>query len=158
MNDAQIVEKIKNQCQIQEEEEVGPDPDEDDDDDNDISTTGSVAESTTAADEIEIIYTAHQFLQLLAQQRTYVLRNKLPSSATVTLNTVEQILLDSKITTCRKETNFSSFSTIKMFILFNKDLCMYKKVDLCFINGYWPADLAECIYILVLYSTVQRNI
>ena len=102
LNDAQIVEKIKNWHQIQEVEEVGPDPDEDDHDGNDISTTGSVAESTTAADESEIIHTANQCLQLLAQQRTYVLRNKLPSSATVTLNTFEQILLDSKITTCRK--------------------------------------------------------
>ena len=75
LNDAQIVEKIKNWHQIQEEEEVGPDPDEDDNDD--ISTTGSVAESVTAADESEIIHTAYKFLQLLAQQRAYVLRNKI---------------------------------------------------------------------------------
>ena len=96
------MEKIKTQHQIQEEEEVGQDPDEDDHDDNNIST-GSVAESTTAADESEIIHTANHFLQLLAQQRAYVLRNKLPSSATVALNTAEQILLNSKITTCRKQ-------------------------------------------------------
>ena len=50
LNDAQIVEKIKNRHQIQQEEEVQPDPDEDDhDDDENISITGSVAESTTVA-------------------------------------------------------------------------------------------------------------
>ena len=100
------MEKIRNRHQIQEEEEGGPNPDEDDHDDDYISTTESVAESPTAADEFEIIHTANQFLWLLAQQRAYVLRTTLPSSATVTLNTVEQILLD---TTCRKQTNILSF-------------------------------------------------
>ena len=113
MNDALIAEKIKNQHQIQEEKEIQPDPDKDYHDDNDISTTGSVAESTTSADESEIIHTANQFLQLLAQQRGYALRNKLSSMATVTLNTVEQILLDSKITTYRKLTNILSFLNCK---------------------------------------------
>ena len=89
LNDAQFLEKIKNRHQIQKKEEVGPDPDNDDhDDDDDISTTGSVVESTKGADESEIIYTANQFLWLLGQQRAYILRNKLPSSATVALNTV----------------------------------------------------------------------
>ena len=72
--------RLKNQHQIQEQEDVGPDPDEDDD----ISTTGSVAKSTTTADN-------------------------LPSSSTVTLNTVEQILLDNKVTTCAKQTNILPF-------------------------------------------------
>ena len=63
LNDAQIVEKIKNWHQIQEEEEVGPYPE--DGDGNDILTTGSVAESTTAADESEIIHTANQFCSYL---------------------------------------------------------------------------------------------
>ena len=112
MNNAQVIEKIINRYQIEEDEEALPDPDEDDHDDNDISTTGSVAESTTATDESEIIHTANQFLWLLAQQRAYVLRNKLPSSATLALNTVEQIVLDSQITTCRKQTS-CHFSTIK---------------------------------------------
>ena len=106
LNDTKIVKKIINWHQIQEEEEAGPDQDKDD---NDISTTGSVAESTTAADESEIIHTANQFFWLLSQQRAYILRNKLPSSATVVLNTVEQSVLDSKITTCRKQTNILSF-------------------------------------------------
>ena len=93
----------------------------------------SLTESTTADDESEIIHTANQFLQLLAQQRAYELRYKLPSTATITLNTVEQILLDSNITTCRKQIS-CHFSTIKMFTLFNKDFYMYKKINLCFIN------------------------
>ena len=110
-----------------------PDPDEDDHSDDDILTTGPVAESITFAGESEIIYTTNQFLQLLAQQRAYVLRNKLPSSATVALNTVEQILLDSKITTCRKQTSYH-FSTIKMFTLFYNNLCTCRKLNLCIIN------------------------
>ena len=159
LNDAQIVEKIKNCHEIQEQEDVGPDPDKDDHDDDDISTTGSVAESTTAADESEIIHTANQFLQLLAKHRAYVLRNKLTSSATVALNTVEQILLDSKITTCRK--------TNKHLVIFQPLKCLpcSIKIYTCtenqifvLLTDNWLANLAECIYFSVLYITVQRDI
>ena len=115
LNDAHIMEKIKNQHQIQEEEEVGPDPDKGGGGgggDDDISTTGSVADSTIAADESEIIHTANQFLQLLAKQRSYVLRNKLPSSATVTLNTVEQIYLIAKLQDVENKQTYSAIGVL----------------------------------------------
>ena len=51
----------------------GGDPDDGDDDDNVISTCGSVGDSTTAADESEIIHTSTKFLCVIAQQKTCVL-------------------------------------------------------------------------------------
>ena len=91
-----------------EEQEDGEDPDSDDN----VSTTGSVAGSTTAADESEIIHTSNQFLHTIAQQKTYVLRNTLPSGATDTLNNLEQSLLDSKLMSCRKQIFFLFFQPL----------------------------------------------
>ena len=48
-----------------EEQEDGEDPDSDDD----MSITGSVAGSTTVADETEIIHTSNPFLNIVAQQK-----------------------------------------------------------------------------------------
>ena len=49
-----------------EEQEDGGDPESDDN----VSTTDSVAGSTTAGDESEIICTSNQFLHTIAQQKT----------------------------------------------------------------------------------------
>ena len=62
-----------------------------------LSTTGSAAGSTTAADESEIIHTSNEFLCTTAQQKAYILRNKLPSGATDAFNNLEQFTLDSKL-------------------------------------------------------------
>ena len=70
---------------------------EDLDSDDDVSTTGSVAGSTTAADESEVIHTSKQFLCTIAQQKAYVLRNLFPSGATVALNNLEQFILNNKL-------------------------------------------------------------
>ena len=56
LSDADIVDQVKGRNQPEEQEE-GEDPDDDDV----ISTSGSVADSTTAADESEIIQTSTQF-------------------------------------------------------------------------------------------------
>ena len=79
--------------------EDGEDPDSDDD----VSITGSSAGLTTAADESEIIYTSNQFLHTISQQKTCILRNKLPSGAIDALNNLEQFILDSKLMSCRKQ-------------------------------------------------------
>ena len=65
LSDAEIVVQVKGRNQPEEEGE-----DSDDDDDDDFrSTSGYVADSTTAADESEIIYTSTQFLHVIAQQK-----------------------------------------------------------------------------------------
>ena len=72
---------------------------------------GSVTDSTTAVDELEIIHSSTQFLHIIAQQKAYVLRNKLPSSTIDALNTIEQTVLASKLMSCKNQTNILSFFT-----------------------------------------------
>ena len=103
-----IVDLVKGRNQTEEEEEEDLD---DDVDDNSISSSGSVSDSSTAADESEIIHTSTQFLHIIAQQKAYVLRNKLPSSTIDALNTIEQTVLASKLTSWKKQTNILSFFT-----------------------------------------------
>ena len=98
LSDAEIVDWVKGRNQPEEEEE-----EEDPDDDNVISASGSVADSTTAADELEIIHTSTQFLHVIAQQKAYVLQNKLPSGTLDALNTVEQFVLASKLKACKNK-------------------------------------------------------
>ena len=54
---------------------------------------------------VAIIHISNQFLHTIAQQKAYILRNKLPSVATDTLNNFEQFILDSKLMSCRKQKN-----------------------------------------------------
>ena len=111
MSEAEIVQRVQGHHYLEEEEhEDREDPDSDDI----VSTTGSVAGPTTAADESEIIHTSNQFLHIVAQQKAYVLRNKLPSGVIDALNNLEQFILDSKLMTCRKI--FYLFSTINLIV------------------------------------------
>ena len=114
LSEAEIVWRVQGHHHPEEgeEQEDGEDPDSDDG----MSTTGSVAGSTTAADESEIIHTANQFLCTTAQQKAYVLRNKLPSGAIDALNNVEQFILNSKLMSCRKQTDIWSFSTVNLIV------------------------------------------
>ena len=111
---ADIVDLVKGRNQPEEEEE-GEDPDDDDDDD-DVSSSGSVSDCTTAADESEIIHTSAKFLCMIAQQKTYVLRNKLPSRSLDALNTIEQSVFARKLKSCKKKTNLLSFFTIDLLV------------------------------------------
>ena len=63
LSEAEIVQRVQgcHHPEEGEEQEDGEDPDLDNSDD-DVSTTGSVAGSTIAADESEIIQTSNQFL------------------------------------------------------------------------------------------------
>ena len=95
LSEAEIVQRVQGHHHPEEgeEQEDGEDPDSDDN----VSATGSVAGSTTAADESEIIHTSNQFFHTIAQQKAYVLTNKLPSGAIDALNNLEQFMLDSKL-------------------------------------------------------------
>ena len=78
-----------------------------------MTLDGSVADSSTATDESEIIHTSTQFVHLIAQQKAYVLQNKLPLGTLDALNT-EQFVLASKLKDCRKQTNLLPFLTIDL--------------------------------------------
>ena len=107
LSDADIVYLVKGRNQIEEGEE-GEDPDDDDS----ISSSGSVSDSTTAANESELIHTSTQFLVIIAQQKAYVLRNKLPSSPLDALNTIEQTVLASKLSSCKKKQIYCHFYSL----------------------------------------------
>ena len=105
LSDADIVDLVKGRNQTEAEEE-GEDPDDDDDNDDSISSGDSVTDCTTAADESEIIHSSTQFLHIIAQQKAYVLRNKLPSSTIDALYSIEQTVLASKLTSCKKTNQY----------------------------------------------------
>ena len=104
-SESEIVQRVQGCHHPEEEKEDGEDPDSDDN----VSTTSSVAGSTRAADESEIIHTSYQFPHATTQQKAHVLINKLPSGTTDTLNNVEQFILDHKLISFRKQTNILSF-------------------------------------------------
>ena len=107
VSEAEIVQRVQGHHHPEEgeEQEDGEDPDSD----NDVSTTDSDAGSTTAADESEIKHASNQFLHTIAHQMAYILRNRLPSGATDALNNLKQFILDSKLMSCRQQTNILSF-------------------------------------------------
>ena len=114
LSDADIVNLVKGRNQTEEEE---------DPDDDVISSSGSVSDNTTAADESEIIHTSTQFVCIIAQQKAYVLRNKLSLSTLNALNTIEQSVLASKLKSCKTQTSLLSFLTVDLlvtWILLNK--------------------------------------
>ena len=77
LSEAEIVQRVQCHHHPDEEQGDGEDPDSDDN----VSTTGSVDGSTTATDESEIIHISNPFIHTTAQQKAYILRNKLPSGA-----------------------------------------------------------------------------
>ena len=122
LSDAEIVDWVKGRNQTEEEEEEEEDPVDDDDV---ISTSGPVADSTTAAHESEIIHTSTHFLHLIAQQKAYVLWNKLPLGTPDILNTVEQFVLASKLKASR---------TIHLLVTsLNKQIHVYDIKNLLFL-------------------------
>ena len=74
LSEAEIVWRAQGHHHPEGEEQDGEDADSDDN----VSTTGSVAGSTTAADESEIIHTSNQFLHTVAQQKDMFLEISCP--------------------------------------------------------------------------------
>ena len=87
------------------DDEDGEDPDgPDDDEDEAVLVT-----NTSMADKSEIIRNSDQFLYQIAQQKAYVIHNKMPERCTEALNEVKQMVIDSKLTSCRKQTTRVKF-------------------------------------------------
>ena len=86
--------------------EEGEDPDEqvEDDDQSAVMLTG-----TSTADENGIIQSSAQFLRVIAQQKAYLMQNSLPNRGIELLNELEQLVVDSKLYTCNKQTKLSRF-------------------------------------------------
>ena len=86
------------------EEGEDPDEQEEDDDQSAIMLTG-----TSTADKNGIIHSSTQFLHVIAQQKAYFMQHSLPNRGIELLNELEQLVVDSKLYTCNKQTKLSRF-------------------------------------------------
>ena len=87
------------------DDEDGEDPDgPDDDEDEAVLVT-----NTSKADKSEIITNSDQFLCQIFQQKAYVIHSKMPERCIEALNDVKQMMIDSKSTSCRKQTTLVKF-------------------------------------------------
>ena len=88
--------------------EEGEDPDDLEEDDDE---TAVIFTCTSIADKSEIIHNSAQFLCLIAQQKAYCIQNNLPNRGTEILSELEQLVIDSKLYKCNKQTKLSLFLT-----------------------------------------------
>ena len=81
--------------------------DENEDPDASDSEEGVVeCNDTREAQEEEIIKTSTEFLHIIAQQKAYILHNKLPKSLLKELVNIENAIVTSKAQLCKTQTNF----------------------------------------------------
>ena len=110
MTDAEIVEQVKKDQQRLERGANGEielsDAEADDDDDSDSESVVSSAASESDAD---IIHNSNKFLAIVAQQRAYLLRNKLPKEASDALSTLEMFIVENKLSLCNRQSTLKSF-------------------------------------------------
>ena len=102
--EVEIIERVHAVTNGNNEEGEDPDDLEEDDDEKALVFTG-----TSIADESEIIHNSAQFLCLIAQQKTYCIRNNLPNRGIEILSELEQLVIDFKLYTCNKQTKLSLF-------------------------------------------------
>ena len=96
LSEGNIIDRVK--VLTRGDDKDGEDPDgPDDDEDEAVLVT-----NTSMADENEIITNSDQFLSHIAQQMAYVIHNQIPERCIEALNEVKQIVIDSKVTSCRK--------------------------------------------------------
>ena len=87
--------------------------DENEDPDASDSEEGVVeCDDTREAQEEEIIKTSTEFLHIIAQQKAYILRNKLPKSLLKELLNIENAIVAPKVKSCNTQTKLLSFSVI----------------------------------------------
>ena len=103
MDDAAIIKAVASEC-----ETVAVDENEDPDaSDSEESTVE--CDDTREAWEEEIIKTSTEFLCIIAQQKAYILRNKLPKSLLKELSNIENAIVASKAKSCNTQTKLLSF-------------------------------------------------
>ena len=103
MDDAAIIEAVAS-----EHETVAID--ENEYPDGSDSEEGAVeSNDTREAWEEEIIKTSTEFLHIIAQQKAYILHNKLPKSLLKELANIENAIVTSKVKSCNTQTKLLSF-------------------------------------------------
>ena len=102
MDDAAIIEAV-----VSEPETVAVDENEDPDPSD--SEEGAVECDEREAQEEEIIKTSTEFLRIIAQQKAYILCNKLPKSLSKELLNIESAIVASKVKSCNTQTKLLSF-------------------------------------------------
>ena len=108
MNDAAIIEAFASEC-----ETVAVDENEDQDASD--SEEGAVeGDDTREAWEEEIIKTSTEFLCTIAQQKAYILHNKLPKSLLKELSNIENAIVASKVKSCNTRQTFEFFPSLTL--------------------------------------------
>ena len=106
MDDAAIIKAAASECEtVAVDENEDPDPSD--------SEEGAVeGNDTREAWEEEIIKTSTEFLRIIAQQKAYILCNKLPKSFLKELSDIENAIVASKVKSCNTQIKLLSFSII----------------------------------------------
>ena len=103
MDDAAIIGAVASECEtvaVVENEDI----------DASDSEEGVVeCDDTREAQEEEIIKTSTEFLHIIAQQKAYILHNKLPKSLLKELSNIENAIVTSKVKSCNTQTKLLSF-------------------------------------------------
>ena len=103
MDDAAIIETVAS-----EHETVAVDENEDPDA-SDSEKSAVEGDNTREAWEEEIIKTSTEFLHIIAQQKAYILCNKLPKSLLKELSNIENAIATSKAKSCNTQTKLLNF-------------------------------------------------
>ena len=106
MDDAAIIKAVANDCETLAVDE-NEDPDASDSEEGVVE-----CDDTREAREEEIIKTSTEFLHIIAQQKAYILRNKLPDSLSKELANIENAIVTSKVQSCNTQTKLLSFFDI----------------------------------------------
>ena len=101
-----ILDNLQHEC-----ETIAVDENKDPDASN--SEEGAVeGDDTREAQEEEIIKISIEFLCIIAQQKAYILHNKLPKSLLKELLNIENAIVTSNAKSCNTQTKLLSFSVI----------------------------------------------
>ena len=107
MDDATIIEAVASECEIVTVDENDPDASD--------SEEGAVeCNDTREAQEEEIIKTSNEFLHIIAQQKAYILRNKLPKSLIKELSNIENAIVASNVKSCNTDQTFEFFLSLTL--------------------------------------------
>ena len=106
MDDAAIIKAVASECEtVAVDENEYPDA-------SDSEEDAVECDNTREAREKEIIKTSTEFLYIIAQQKAYILCNKLPKSLLKELSNTENAIVTSKVKSCNTQTKLLSFSVI----------------------------------------------
>ena len=105
MDDAAIIEAVAS-----EHETVAVDENEDPDACD--SEEGAVEGNNTREAQEKIVRTSTEFLCIIAQQKAYILHNKLPKSLLKEPSNIENAIVTSKAKSCNTDQTFEFFSVI----------------------------------------------